>query len=65
MADSSASPDANPAAVGASPTTPPGMPLWVKAFGIVLLLLVLVFGGMHLAGRGMGPMSHVPPAGGH
>lgn len=48
-----------------SDATPPGTPLWVKAFGVVLLLLVLLFGGLHLAGRGLGPMSHVPPAGGH
>ena len=61
MADSSAPSDA----AGATPTTPPGAPVWVKAFGIVLLLLLLVFGGLHLAGRGMGPMNHVPPAGGH
>ena len=66
MADSSPSPDtADRTKVDPSSSGPPGTPLWVKAFGIVLLLLVLVFGGLHLAGRGMGPMSHVPPAGRH
>jgi hypothetical protein len=43
----------------------PGTPLWVKVAGIVVLALVLVFGGLHLAGRGMGPMDHQAPAGGH
>ena len=66
MADSSPSPDtADGTAAGPSAATPPGTPLWVKAFGVVLLLLVLVFGGLHLAGRGMGPMNHMPPAGGN
>jgi hypothetical protein len=31
-----------------------GMPRWVKVFGIVAILLVLVFVGFHLAGGGFG-----------
>ena len=66
MANRSASPEtASPSGASTSPAAPPGTPLWVKAFGILLLLLVLAFGGLHLAGRGMGSMSHVPSTGGH
>jgi hypothetical protein len=46
------------------PDTYPGTPRWVKLAGIVVLLLVLLFGGLHLAGRGFGPGLHTPPASG-
>ena len=42
---------------------PPGVPRWVKVFGIVALVLVVLFLGAHLV-TGMGPGLHVP-AGGH
>jgi hypothetical protein len=33
---------------------PPSTPRWVKVFGIVVLVLVLVFLVLHLTGRGLG-----------
>jgi hypothetical protein len=36
------------------PEAPPGVPRWVKIFGIVLLVLVLVFVVLHLTGNGLG-----------
>lgn len=47
------------------PAAYPGTPRWVKLSGIVVLLIVLVFGGLHLVGRGLGPGSHLAPARGH
>jgi hypothetical protein len=35
-------------------STPPSMPLWVKVFGIIAIVLVLLFVGMHLTGMGLG-----------
>ena len=32
----------------------PGMPRWVKVFGIVFIILALVFAIVHLAGGGLG-----------
>jgi hypothetical protein len=32
----------------------PGTPRWVKMFGIVAVILVLLFVILHLAGRGLG-----------
>jgi hypothetical protein len=32
----------------------PGMPRWVKVFGLIALILVLVFVILHLTGRGLG-----------
>ena len=43
----------------------PGTPRWVKLFGIIVIVLVLLFVGMHLTGRGLGPGDHSPPAGVH
>jgi hypothetical protein len=31
-----------------------GTPLWVKVFGIIALVLILLFVILHLTGRGMG-----------
>jgi hypothetical protein len=31
--------------------SPPGTPLWVKAFGIVVIVLVLLFVALHLTGN--------------
>lgn len=41
---------------------PPGTPRWVKVFGIVLTVLVLLFGGLKLFGIGgeHGPGRHTP-----
>lgn len=36
------------------PEAPPGVPRWVKLFGIVLLVLVLVLVVLHLTGNGLG-----------
>lgn len=52
---------------------PPGFPRWVKASGIILLVLILVFAILHFSGA-HGPASHMPameqmdhttPEGGH
>jgi len=43
----------------APPLLPPAAPRWVKTFGIVALVLVLLFVVMHLMGRGLsGHMGH-------
>ena len=39
--------------------TPPGMPRWVKVFGIILLVLVLAVVTMHLAGIDFGSLHHL------
>lgn len=36
------------------PEAPPGVPRWVKVFGIVFIVLVLVFVILHLTGNGLG-----------
>ena len=46
------------------PAAYPGTPRWVKLSAIAVVLIVLLFGGLHLAGRGFGPGMHAPPAGG-
>jgi hypothetical protein len=33
---------------------PPGTPRWVKVFGIIGIILVLLFVVLHLTGRGLG-----------
>jgi hypothetical protein len=38
--------------------SPPGVPRWVKGLGIAVLVLVLLFAGLHLTGNGGGPGSH-------
>ena len=39
----------------------PGTPRWVKVFGIVAIVLVLLFGGlMLLSGSNHGPGRHTP-----
>ncbi len=40
---------------------PPGTPRWVKAFGIVLVVLLLVVAGLHLTGNAP---AHMPGASG-
>ncbi len=42
--------------------SPPGTPGWMKALGIVGLVLVLLFGLLHLTGNSPGgPGSHTMP----
>ena len=36
------------------PEAPPGVPRWVKVFGIVVGILILVFVILHLTGNGLG-----------
>jgi hypothetical protein len=36
------------------PESPPGIPRWVKVFGIIFIILVLVFVILHLTGNGLG-----------
>ena len=41
----------------------PGTPRWVKVFGIIVIVLVLLFGGLMLFGGGEhGPGRHTPSA---
>lgn len=56
--------DSDPALERSSIATYPGTPRWVKVSGVVVLLLVLLFGGFHLSMGGMGSMAglHAPPA---
>jgi hypothetical protein len=35
---------------------PPGVPRWVKVFGIVFIVLVLVLVVLHLTGNGLGSL---------
>jgi hypothetical protein len=41
--------------------SPPGTPRWVKAFGIILIVLLLAFAGLHLTGHAP---THMPGSGG-
>jgi len=43
----------------------PGTPRWVKVFGIIALVVVVLFVVVMLAGGDHGPSRHTPPAGGH
>jgi hypothetical protein len=69
MADLPPSPDSNGnTGVETGCGSPPGIPLWVKVFGIVALVLALLVIIMMLAGGGShGPGRHIPSAdaGGH
>jgi len=44
--------------VGSGRGGPPSPPRWVKWFGFVSLILLLLFAILHLTGRGMG--GHAP-----
>jgi hypothetical protein len=55
MADPSYHPDSSDdARARFDRDSPPSTPRWVKAFGIIGLVLVLLFVIMHLTGRGLG-----------
>jgi len=41
--------------------SPPSTPRWVKAFGIVTVVLILLFAGLHLTGNAP---THMPSSGG-
>lgn len=73
MADLPPSPDAtrttdNAAAVRPDrrslTSTPPSTPRWVKVFGLIFIILVLLVVILHLAGLGFGGHGdgHTPPA---
>ena len=36
-------------------------PRWVKVFGIIALVFVLLFAILHLTTGGLGPSGHTPP----
>jgi hypothetical protein len=69
MADQHPYPDSNgDTGMETGRGSPPGIPLWVKVFGIVALVLVLLVIIMMFAGGGShGPGRHMPSggAGGH
>jgi hypothetical protein len=62
MADPSSSPESNGnTGVGPGRELTPGMPRWVKVFGIVALVLVLlVIIMMFASGGSHGPGRHIP-----
>jgi Mn2+/Fe2+ NRAMP family transporter len=40
----------------------PSLPRWVKIFGIIVVVLIVLLGIVHLAGNGLvGPGSHTSP----
>jgi hypothetical protein len=49
------------AGVEADGESPPSAPRWVKAFGLIAMILVLLFVGLHLTGNA--PL-HTPSTGG-
>ena len=58
MADRSDSDSSRAADAELRGSQPPGMPLWVKVFGLVALALVVVFLVVHLTGHGLGEHMH-------
>ena len=65
MADQHPYPDSNgDTGVKTGRGSPPGIPLWVKVFGIVTLVLVLlVIIMMFASGGSHGPGRHIPSSG--
>jgi hypothetical protein len=58
----------NDTGVGSTEDRPPGTPRWVKVFGIIVLVLVLLVAGLMIFGGGEhGPGRHTPSGvpGGH
>jgi hypothetical protein len=45
----------------AASESPPGTPRWVKAFGIILVVLLLALAGLHLSGNAP---THMPGSSG-
>jgi hypothetical protein len=56
-------PDAgNPSRLRADRQSLPGLPRWVKLSAVIIVVLALVFVGMHLAGGGFrGHAPHIQP----
>lgn len=51
-------------AAGSDPPAPPGMPRWVKVFGLVLIGVLMLAGGLMLFGGGdHGPGRHTGQGG--
>ena len=50
--------------VGTDRSSPPGTPRWVKVFGIITAVLILLFVGLQFIGGGHGPGRHLPSASG-
>ena len=49
---------------GSDRGSPPSTPRWVKVFGIIVIVLVLLFAILHLTGNSLGgPGSHRLPGG--
>ncbi len=44
--------------------SPPKTPRWVKAFGVIVIVLVLLFVALHISGNSPfgGPGGHTPPS---
>ena len=52
----------SPTHVGRDDGSPPSTPRWVKVFGIIAIVLVLLFVSLHLTGNSLGgPSHHMPP----
>lgn len=60
MTDPPRYPDAEPG-TGAGPDRGEGMPRWVKVFGIIVALLVVLVAAMILLSGGHGPGRHAQP----
>ncbi|MGI8589308.1 MAG: hypothetical protein ACR2M0_16735 [Chloroflexia bacterium] len=43
--------------------SPPSTPRWVKVFGMIIVILVVLFVIMHFTGTGFGPGMHTPRGG--
>ena len=56
MTDQPAAPDT---AVRPTASRPPSTPRWVKVFGIIFIVLVLVFVALHLTGNSLGFGDHL------
>lgn len=66
MADLSPYPDTGEdTSVGPDPGSPPSTPRWVKVFGIITLVLVLLLAIMLISGHGPGRHMHGAGLGGY
>ena len=58
-------PHGDDAGVGPNRESTAPAPFWVKVFGVIALVVVLVFVALLLTGRGHGPGRHTGAGGGH